>query len=173
MKRGHYILIAGGIIFAAGIILTTAWALPLAEEIQRNTTILQGREVGSGESVTATIRIADTTRPLSIVASAGQEVEMSVRVQDPNGNQIFGTTFTEAMAEAADPTVPGTYELVITNQSPSSATVDVVFGHIPGVGERDIDTDVFSGVLAGIAVTIAGIMVLIGGVVITVLDRRR
>lgn len=157
----------------AGIILTTVWALPLAEEIQRNTTILQGREVGSGESVTATIEIVDTTRPLSIVASAGQEVEMSVRVQDPSGNQIFGTTFTEAMAEATDPTVPGTYEFVITNQSSSSATIDAVFGHIPGVGERDIDTNVFSGVLAGVAITIAGIMVLIGGVVITVLDRRR
>lgn len=173
MKRGHYILIAGGAIFVVGLVLTTAWALPLAAEIQKGTTILQGREMGPGDSVTATLGIADTSKPLSIVISSGSDIEMSARVLDPDGDQIFDTTFTEAMAEGTDPTVPGVYELVITNQSSSGTSVDMVFGQIPGVGEQDIDTDIFSGVLAGVAIIIAGVMVLIGGVVVTVVDRRK
>lgn len=173
LKRGHYVLIAGGAIFIVGLVLTVAWALPLATEIQKGTTILQGREVGAGQSVTATLGVADTSKPLSIVISAGSEIEMNAIVLDPDGDQIFGTSFTEAMAEAADPTVPGIYELVITNQSTSDASVDVVFGHIPGVGEQDIDTEIFSGVLAGLAIIVAGIMVMIGGVVVAVVDRRK
>lgn len=173
MKRGHAVLIAGGVIFIAGLVLTVVWALPLATEIQKGTTILQGRAMGAGEEVSVTLGVADTSKPLSIVISAGSEVEMNARVLDPDGDQIFGTTFTEAMAEAADPTVPGIYELVITNQSDSETTVDVVFGAIPGVGEQDIDTQIFSGVLAGLAIIIAGIMVLVGGTVVVIADRRR
>lgn len=123
--------------------------------------------------MTATLGVADITRPLSIVISAGSEVEMGARVIDPEGEEIFTASFTEAMAEATEPTVPGIYELAITNQSPSSATVDVVFGQISGVGEQDTDTEIFSGVLAGLAIVIAGIMVLTGGVVIVVVDRRK
>jgi len=173
LKRGHAVLIAGGVIFIAGLVLTVVWALPLATEIQKGTTILQGRAMGAGEEVSVTLGVADTSKPLSIVISAGSEVEMNARVLDPDGDQIFGTTFTEAMAEAADPTVPGIYELVITNQSDSETTVDVVFGAIPGVGEQDIDTQIFSGVLAGLAIIIAGIMVLVGGTVVVIADRRR
>ncbi len=66
--------------------------------------------------------------------AAESEVEMNTRVHDPDGGQIFGTSFTEAMAEDTDPTVPGFYYLVITNKSVSDASVDVVFGQIPGVG---------------------------------------
>lgn len=173
MKRGHYVLIAGGAIFIAGLVLTFVWALPLATEIQKGTTILQGREVNPGESVSATLRITDTSKPLSIVISSGSDIQMNARVLDPDGDQIFGTTFTEAIAEAVEPTVIGVYELEITNQSSSDAAVDVVFGHIPGVGEQDIDTEIFSGVLAGLAIIIAGIMVLIGGAIVTAVDRRK
>lgn len=173
MKRGHYVLIAGGAIFIAGLVLTFVWALPLATEIQKGTTILQGREVNPGESVSATLGITDTSKPLSIVISSGSDIQMNARVLDPDGDQIFGTTFTEAIAEAVEPTVIGVYELEITNQSSSDAAVDVVFGHIPGVGEQDIDTEIFSGVLAGLAIIIAGIMVLIGGAIVTAVDRRK
>lgn len=173
MKRGHAVLIAGGVIFIAGLVLTVVWALPLATEIQKGTTILQGRAMGAGEEVSVTLGVADTSKPLSIVITGGSDIEMNARVLDPDGDQIFGTTFTEAMAEATDPTVPGIYELVITNQSDSETAIDVVFGAIPGVGEQDIDTQIFSGVLAGLAIIIAGIMVLIGGVVVVVADRRR
>jgi hypothetical protein len=173
LKRGYYVLIAGGAIFAAGLILTVTWALPLAEEIQRGTAILRGHEIGAGQSITVALEIDDMSKPLSIVISAGAKIDMSARVLDPSGEQIFDELFTEAMADATIPTVPGNYELVITNQSPSGATVDMVFGQIPGVGQRDIDTEIFSGVLTGLAITIAGIMVLIGGVVVVVLDRRK
>jgi hypothetical protein len=49
----------------------------------------------------------------------------------------------------------------------------VVFGQIPGVGEQDNDTGLYSGVLAGAATIIAGIMVLIGGVAVVVVERRK
>ncbi|NWG37989.1 hypothetical protein [Nitrososphaera sp.] len=173
MKRGHYVLIAGGVIFIAGLVLTVVWALPLATEIQKRTTILQGRALGAGQDVTVTLGVADTSKPLTIVISGGSGIEMNARVLDPDGDQIFGTTFTEAMSQATDPTVPGMYQLVITNQSGSDTTVDVLFGAIPGVGEQDIDTQIFSGVLAGLAIIIAGIMVLIGGTVVVIADRRR
>lgn len=173
LKRGHYVLIAGGAIFIIGLVLTFIWALPLATELQRGTTILQGREIGAGQSMTVTLGIADTGKSLSIVVSAGSEVEMNAKVLDPDGEQIFDSSFTEAMTEATSPTVSGIYELVITNQSQSDATVDIVFGQIPGVGEQDIDTELFSGILVGVAIIIAGIMVVIGGVAVTVVDRRR
>jgi hypothetical protein len=109
LKRGHYVLIAGAAILIAGLVLTVAWALPLAAEIQKGTTLVQGQEVRAGESVTVTLGIADNTKPLSIVISAGSEVEMGARVLDPEGEQIFDASFTEAMAEATEPTVPGVY----------------------------------------------------------------
>ena len=173
LKRGYYVLIAGGTIFTAGILVTIVLALPLAEEIQRGTSTLQGRQVGPGQSIMATLDVDDTNKPLSIVVSAGARMDMSARVLDPSGEQIFNESFTEAMADATMATLPGGYELWITNHSQSNATINAIFGHIPGVGQRDIDTGIFSGVLTGIAIMIAGVMVLVGGIVVVVLDRRR
>ena len=105
MKRGHYILIAGAAILVIGTVLTIVWALPLAEEFERGATIMQGQQLGAAESVTAFLEVEEIERPLSVIVSAWTEVEMSAVVLDPLENQIFDRTFTEAIAEGANPTV--------------------------------------------------------------------
>lgn len=173
MKRGYYVLLAGGVIFSAGLILTATWALPLAKEIQKGTAILQGRDVRPGQSVTVTVGVEDMSKPLSIVISSGSRGDMNAKVFDPNGEQIFDESFAEAIAEATMPTVPGSYELVIANQSLSNSTVDSIFGQIPGTGQPDIDTEAFREIIVGLAIVVAGIMVLVGGLVVVVLDRHK
>lgn len=173
MKRGYYILIAGAVIFALGIALTLVWALPIAEQLQRDTRILQGFPLVTGQSTNIQFEVTDPAKPLSIVISAGNPIAMSAVLVDPDGREIMNREFHETFAEGARPSATGTYKLTITNESSTDTTVDVVFGHIPGVGEDTVDSGAFSGVITGASIIIVGVMAMIGGMVVTVLDRHK
>ena len=175
MKRGHYVVIAGAALFVIGIAVTMALALPIAEQIQKETVLLQGEEVGAGQSESLSLEVTDTSRPLSvIVASSNPAVQLHVILEAPGGQPAINSTFAENTVLSADPSVAGTYRLTVTNTGQSETSVDVVFGRLPGVEENNqVAFETFGGVFAGAGVIIAGIIVMIAGVIIIVIDRRR
>lgn len=172
MKRGYIVLISGAAIFVAGIVLTVVWALPIASQLQQETSIVQGANLAAGESQAVALQVEDVTKSLSIVISANNDEPINAALIDPDGMPGINSTFTGANALSAEPTVPGTYRVIVTNQGDSATQVDVVFGHIPGVGS-DVDESVFIGVAAGASIVVAGLIVMIVGIVIVVIDRRR
>ncbi len=174
LKRGHYFLMGGAAVFIIGIVLTVVYALPIAKQIQKETSILPSTAIDAGKSATVSLYVANTTRPLSVVVSSDKpDVRLNAVLIDPAGNAGLNSTFTENLATGAEPTVAGYYNLTVTNIDDSPTSVNVVLGHIPGVGRENVNTDIFSGVIAGVGVIIAGIMVMIVGVVIVVVDRRK
>jgi hypothetical protein len=91
----------------------------------------------------------------------------------PDGSELLNSEFQETFANSVDPATAGTYTLVITNEGTEDAEVDVVFGHIPGVGQDTVDADTYGGVIAGVGIIIAGVVVMAGGVAVWAIDRRR
>ena len=175
MKRGHYVIIAGAALFVIGIVITAAWALPIAEQIRKETVLLQGKEIGAGQSESLSLQVADTSRPLSvIVASSNTAVQLQVILEAPGGQPAINSTFAENTVLSADPTIEGAYTLTIINTGQSETSVDVVFGRLPGVEENNqVALETFGGVIAGVGVIIAGVIVMVAGVIIIVIDSRR
>lgn len=175
MKRGYYVLIAGGALFVIGITVLAAWALPIAEQIQRDATLLQGEQVNPGESESLSLKVTDTSRPLSAaVNSANADAQLQAIIETPDGQRAINSTFSDNTVLSADPAVAGTYELTITNIVQTGTSIDVIFGHLPGVEENNkVAFEAYSGAVAGIGIIIAGVAVMIAGGVILVVDRRR
>lgn len=173
MERGYGVIIAGAAIFALGIVLTTVWALPLAEQLQNDTRILQQLTILAGNSVNVEFEVADVERPLSVVVTTGEPVSMRAIVTDPDGTELLNSEFSETFADGTGPTDAGTYTLTIANEGTADATVDVVFGHIPGVGEDTVSANAYGGIITGVGIIIAGVMVMAGGVAVWASDRRR
>lgn len=173
MERGYGVIIAGAAIFVIGIVLTVIWAMPLAAQLQQDATIIQQLRIVSDDSTPIRFDVTDTQKPLSAVVTTGGQVDMRAVLTDPQGNQLLSREFTETYADSADPTVPGTYELVLYNDGTGDVTVDVLFGHIPGVGEGTFDAEAYGSLLAGVGIIIAGVVVMAAGVVVWVIDRRR
>jgi hypothetical protein len=175
LKRGYYVIIGGAALFAIGIAVVVAWALPVAEQIGKESAFLQGEQVSPGESRSLSLAVTDTSRPLSVaINSANADAQLQVILETPDGQQAINSTFSGNEALSADPTVEGTYELTMTNIGQSETSLNVIFGHLPGVGENDqVSFEAFSGVIAGVGTIIAGIIVMIAGVVIVIIDRRR
>lgn len=174
LKRGYYFLMGGAAVFIIGIVLTVVYALPIARQIQAETSMLQDTVIEPGRSATVSLYVANITKPLSVVVSSdNSDVRLNAVLIDPAGNTGLDSTFTENLATGAEPTVAGYYNLTITNIDDSPTSINAVFGHIPGVGRESVNVDIFSGVIAGVGVIIAGIMVMIVGVVIVVVDRKK
>lgn len=172
MKRGYFVLIGGAAIFVAGIVLTVAWALPIASKLQQETSIVQGSNLVAGQSQTVALQVDDVAEALSIVVSASNDEPLNAVLIDPDGVPGVNATFTGANAMSAEPTVAGTYMVIVTNQGDSPTQINVVFGHVPGVG-ADVDVSEFTGIAAGAAAVVAGLVVTIVGVVIVAIDRRK
>jgi hypothetical protein len=175
LKRGYIVVIAGAVIFVIGIVVTVAWALPIADQIRREAAVLQGEQVNPGESESLSLRVTDTSRPLSVVVtSANPDVQLQAILETPDGKTALNSTFAKNTILTADPEVAGTYKLTVTNVDQSGTSVDVVFGHLPGVEENNqVAFEAYGGALAGFGMIIAGIIVMIGGGVLVVIEKRR
>ena len=175
MKRGYYVIIGGAALFAIGIAVVVAWALPLAQQIERETAILQGAELGAGLSETVSLDVTDTSRPLSVLINSNNpEVELAVVLVTPEGNTAIESTFNENTVMSADPAAAGEYVLTVTNNGQAPTSIDVVFGRLPGVEQNNqVDVDMYGGAIAGIGMVIAGIPVMIAGIILLVIDSRK
>jgi hypothetical protein len=107
-------------------------------------------------------------------ASTDASVPIAIVVVSPEGGTLLDFNFTENTVMSAQPTIPGSYRLNVTNVGQSETTVDVVFGRVPGVEQdNQVDIEAFGGVFAGLGIIIAGIIVMIAGIAIVIVDRRR
>lgn len=173
MKRGYYVLIVGAALFAIGIALTIVWALPVAEQLQKDTTILQQVSLAAGKSASAEFKVSDLTRPLSVVVSAKNPVPMTAVLVGPDGSEVLRKEFNETLAEGAAPAQAGSHRLTVTNNGGTDTTADIVLGYIPGVGQDNASIGVFKGIVAGVGIVVAGVLVMIAGVVVLVIDGRK
>jgi hypothetical protein len=173
MERGYGVIIAGAAIFVIGMVLTTVWALPLAQQLQADTTILNQLTIFPDDSTPIRFTVSDTEKPLSVVVTTDGQVSMRAVVTGPEGDTLLDSEFSETYANTAYPTVPGQHELVLYNEGTQDVTVDVLFGHIPGVGEGTFDAEAYGNLLAGMGIIIAGVAIMAGGVAVWAVDRRR
>ena len=66
LKRGYIILIVGGVLFVAGIVITAAGAGSLAGQFLQENTIISQTLVRPSESINATLQVNDNLRPISV-----------------------------------------------------------------------------------------------------------
>jgi hypothetical protein len=173
LKRGHYVLIAGAALFIIGIAVTVAWALPIAEQIQKETSFIQREQLNPGESESLSLQVTDTSKPLSVfVSSTDIDVPLAIVVTSPEGEVLLDSNFTENTVMSAEPTAAGSYSLRVTNEGQASTSIDAIFGRFPGVQENNqVAFETFGGVIAGIGIIVAGVAVMIAGGVILLVDR--
>lgn len=172
MKRGYYVLIGGAAVLVVGIVLTAVWALPLAQQISKETSIAQGTKLSPGESHTMSLNVTDTRKTISAVISADNNGQLAAKLTDPKGRKYIDTTISKQAALNATGTEPGMYSLELTNIGSQPTEINVIFGHIPGVGNDGVTRQTFYGVAAGVGIVIAGLITMIVGVVILLIDRR-
>ncbi len=175
MKRGHYVVIGGVALFVIGIAITVIWALPIAEQIRRETVFLQREQLDAGESGAVSLDVTDTSKPLSIfVSSTNTTVPLAILITSPEGKTLLDSNFTENTVMSAEPSVAGAYSLRVTNQGQSTTIIDAIFGRFPGIGENNqVNFETFGGVFEGVGIIIAGVMVIIAGIVVVIVDRKK
>lgn len=173
LKRGYYVLIGGAAVFAVGIALTVIWALPLAQQLNKDTSITQGTRLAPNESQTLSLDVQDPAKTLSIVINSNNDAKLTAVLTDPAGTKYIDTPFVKAVTLNAHPTVPGIYKLQITNIGSEPTEIDAIFGHLPGTGPDRVNAEMFSGIIAGVGIIIAGIIVMIVGIVIVVVGRKK
>ena len=175
MKRGHYVVIGGAALFAIGIAVVVAWALPIAEQLKKENAFMQRELLNAGETESLSLDVTDTSRPLSVfVSSTDTTVPLAIVVTSPEGATLLASNFTENAVISTDPTVAGSYVLRVTNEGQSTTNIEAIFGRFPGVGENNqVAFETFGGVLVGAGIIIAGVIVMIAGLVIIIVDRRK
>lgn len=185
MQRGHVLLIAGGVLFAAGIAASAVWGAQFAASfMDENFAATQFAAVKPGESVTTTVRATDLSRPLAIAIhvnndrSGGDDegVRLTHAVRDPAGSTVSTGEFSSGTFTNFTPATTGSHTLTITNTGSRTVALDVAFGYLPFQnlqGDAWVTYPGISGVIAGGALVVLGILVIIAGAVVTAIDGRR
>src|SRR5215207_2910793 len=66
IQRGYIILIIGGVLFVAGIIIAAVWAIPFASMFLQENTLIKQVSIEPGNSVEATTQVTDVSRPVTV-----------------------------------------------------------------------------------------------------------
>src|SRR5918992_4937837 len=66
IRRGYIILIIGGALFIAGIIIAAVWAIPFASIFLQNNTLINEVSIEPGRSIEATTQVTDVSRPVTV-----------------------------------------------------------------------------------------------------------
>lgn len=177
LKRGYFILIVGGVLFVAGIVITAAGVGSLAGQFLQENTIISQTLVRPSESINATLQVNDNLRPISVAfrfEPGSANVTLRETVTDPFGRIINTNEFSKDFFTTFKVNTVGKFTLTISNQGSSPVNVDGVFGYIPFVGENNqVNLNPLNSLLIGISLFIIGIIVMIVGIVLTIIDKRR
>ncbi len=184
MQRGYIILIAGAVLLISGIVISILWAGYFAGTIIRENTILSGVSIRPAGSVNASTQVIDTSRPVSLAihlernnSTTGGQIPNNIlreTVRNPNGVIMTSNEFTKQSFTIFKPDVTGKYTVTVYNLGNIPVSIGVLAGNLPFVGTNNqVNFNSFSGIIAGVVLTIAGIIVLIAGVIVLILDRRR
>jgi len=184
VQRGYIILIVGAALLISGIVISILWAVPFAGTIIRENTILSGVSIRPAGSVNVFAQVIDTSRPVSLAihlernnSTTGGQIPNNIlreTVRNPNGVMMTSNEFTKLFFTTFRPDITGKYIVTIYNLGDSPVSIGVLAGNLPFVGANNkVNLNSFSGIIAGVVLTIAGIIVLIAGVIVLILDRRR
>ena len=66
LKRGYIILIAGGALVVAGVVISAVWAGSFVGQFMQENTIIGQAAVEPSETINATLQVNDVSRPISI-----------------------------------------------------------------------------------------------------------
>jgi hypothetical protein len=174
LKRGYYVIISGIGLFAAGIIVFFSWAVPTLQQIASDSATLENATIQPRQSERLFLDVVDPNKSLSVlINSVNQDVPMHATLSTPEDVSAINTDFTGNAGLSAEPTIPGRYNLTITNNGNAPTTVNIVFGYIPGIQNNQFDIKAYNAPIIGSAVAGSGILVIIAGVVLLLLDRRK
>jgi hypothetical protein len=185
MKRGQIILIVGGGLLVAGIIVAAVAGGQFASSFLPGITALNNVALGPGESVDATLQVTDPSRRVSVAINVDKfggpagDVKLNQVVKAPDGSVVSSTSefsenlFTTFQPDATgQPRFSGNYVLTVTNVGTREVNLNIAFGYLPFTDGME-DAGLFGGIIAGASLAAAGVITLIAGAVIVVIDGRK
>jgi hypothetical protein len=175
MKRSYIILIAGAVIFIAGIAIFLVYANSFVDPFLRENTIVSNSTILPNQSINISRDTVEVGRNFSvIVASEPSDVMLRAETNNPEGIIVSSNKFSERLFATFKPEISGKYTAKITNLGTKPVTINAAVGQLPIIGENDqAQLDLLNGILAGIFGVIIGIIVLIAGGIILIIDRRK
>jgi uncharacterized membrane protein len=188
IRRGYIILIIGGVLFIAGIIIAAVWAIPFASTFLQNNTLINQVSIEPGNLVEATTQVTDVSRPIAVAIHIERPegvVRLIETVKDPSGTLVSSNEFSANLFTTFQPQNTGNHILNITNAGTGSVTIDATFGYMPfitapastsdEVGQPlpGVDLSSLSVVIVGGVLTAIGFFTIIAGIVIVVIDSRK
>jgi hypothetical protein len=188
IRRGYIILIIGGVLFVAGIIIAAVWAIPFASTFLQNNTLINQVSIEPGNSVEATTQVTDVSKPIAVAIHIERPeglVRLIETVKDPSGTVVSSNEFSANLFTTFQPQNTGNHILNLTNAGAGSVTIDATFGHMPfitapasssdagGQPLPGVDLSSLSVVITGGVLTTIGFFTIIAGIVIVVIDSRK
>jgi hypothetical protein len=176
LKRGHYVVLGGVALLAIGIIMGAVVVFQLLNWSSKDNVFVEDWPLGVGQSKTLSLQVTNMTKHLNTLVIAVDQVELHEVVTDPGGKAVVDLAFAKAKNTDFDPTLPGTYTLVITNNgsSPTSITAALRQPQVVPQGEPEENFDYEVGILiGGVFMVITGVIVTIIGGVLIVIDRKK
>jgi hypothetical protein len=186
--RGYIVLIIGGVLFVAGIIIVAVWAIPFASTFLQGNTLINQVSIEPGRLIQATREVTDLSRPVTVaihVQTPQGVVRLIETVKDPSGIVVSNNEFSANLFTTFQPQSTGDHILNITNAGEAPVTIDAMFGYIPFITTAStpseqggqpipgVDLSSLSLVIVGGVLTTIGFFTIIAGIVIVVMDSRR
>jgi hypothetical protein len=189
IKRGYIILIIGGALFIAGIIIAAVWAIPFASTFLRENTLINQVSIEPGRSVQATTDVTDVSRSITVAIHVERPegvVRLIETVKDSFGTVVSNDEFSVNLFTTFQPQKTGNHILNITNAGAAPVTINAMFGYMPFITAASpstsevggqplpgVDLSSLSVIIAGGILTTIGFFTIIAGIVIVVIDSRR
>ena len=189
IQRGYIILIVGGALFIAGIIIAAVWAIPFASTFLQENTLINQISIDPGRSVEALTRVTDVSRPVTVAIHIERPegvVRVLQTVKDSSGTVVSSNEFSANLFTTFQPQNTGNHILNITNAGAAPVTINAMFGYMPfittanppssEVGSQPIpgvDLSSLSVVILGGVLTTIGFFTIIAGIIIVVIDSRK
>lgn len=188
IQRGYIVLIIGGVLFVAGIIIAAIWAIPFASTFLQNNTLINQVSIEPGRSIEATTQVTDVSRPIAVAIHIERPeglVRLIEIVKDPSGTVVSNNEFSANLFTTFQPQNMGNHILNITNAGAGSVAIDATFGYMPFImapasnsdeGSQPlpgVDLSNLSVVIVGGVLTAIGFFTIIAGIVIVVIDSRK
>jgi uncharacterized membrane protein len=188
IQRGYIILIIGGVLFVAGIIIAAVWAIPFASTFLQGNTLINQVSIEPSRSVEATTQVTDISRPVTVAIHVERPegvVRLIETVKDPSGAIVSNNEFSANLFTTFQPQNTGSHVLNRTNAGAAPVTIDATFGYMPfimapaptseegGQPLPGVDLSSLSVVIVGGVLTTIGFFTIIAGIVIVVIDSRK
>jgi hypothetical protein len=186
--RGYIVLIIGGVLFVAGIIIVAVWAIPFASTFLQGNTLINQVSIEPGRLIQATREVTDLSRPVTVaihVQTPQGVVRLIETVKDPSGIVVSNNEFSANLFTTFQPQSTGDHILNITNAGEAPVTIDAMFGYIPFITTAStpseqggqpipgVDLSSLSLVIVGGVLTTIGFLTIIAGIVVVVIDSRK